>query len=119
MFPFNSREVRQLLLELDSYGDTDLFACTIPFFKRTTDVVAHRLNVVFRRLLRLDGFPACWIRANVTATSKGLPSFSVMAYNRLISVKPNVFERLVSVILGRVMECRGVVPTTKERKGHK
>ena len=52
---------------------------------------------------------------------KGPPSSSVAKY-RPISVTPvlsKVFERLVSVRLGRFMECSGVLPTTQfaYRKG--
>ena len=63
-------------------------------------VLAPRLAVLFRRLLRLGSFPVCWRVANVAILSK-------------------VFERLVSVRLGRFMEGRGVLPTTQfaYRKG--
>ena len=78
-------------------------------------------QVPFRRLLRLGSFPACWRVANVTPITKGPPSSSV-ANCRPISITPilsNVYERLVSVRLGRFMECRGVIPTTQfaYRKG--
>ena len=76
---------------------------------------------VFRRLVRLGIVPACWRQANVTLIPKGPPSSSVANY-RLIyitSVSSKVFERLVSVRLGRFMECSGVLPTTQfaYRKG--
>ena len=57
---------------------------------------------MFRRLVRLGGFSACWRQANVTAILKGPPSSSV-ANNRSISIASvlsKVFERLVSVCLG-------------------
>ena len=59
--------------------------------------------------------------ANVTPIPKGSPSSSASNY-RPISLTPilsKVFERLVSVRLGRFMECRGVLPTTQfaYRKG--
>ena len=76
--------------------------------------------VVFRRLLRLDTFPVCWM-ANATPIPKGPPSSSASNY-RPISLTPmlsKVFECLVSVRLGRFMKCRGVLPTTQfaYRKG--
>ena len=91
------------------------------FLKRTAGILALRLSVVFRRLLRLGSFPACWRVANVTPIPKGPPSSSV-AKCRPISITPilsKVFEHLVSVRLGRFMECRGVLPTTQfaYRKG--
>ena len=54
-------------------------------------------------LVRLGSFPACWRQANVTPIPKGPPSSSVADY-RPISITPvlsKVFERLVSVRLGR------------------
>ena len=53
--------------------------------------------------------------ANVTPIPKGTPSFTASNY-RPISLTPmlsKVFERLVSVRLGRFMECRGVLSTTQ------
>ena len=49
------------MLDLDPNGGTDLLGM-FPLFliKRTADVVAPRLGVVFRRLVRLGSFPACW-----------------------------------------------------------
>ena len=78
IFLFRSSEVRRLLLDLDL-----MVALTNPvgmfplFLKRTADVMAHRLSVVFRRLVRLGSFPACWRQANVTPILKGPPSSSV------------------------------------------
>ena len=54
------------------------------FLKRTADVLAPRLSVVFWRLLRLSSFPACWRQANVTTIPKG-PSFSSVANYRPFS----------------------------------
>ena len=50
---FRSSEVRRLLLDLDPYGGTDPFGMFPRFLKRTADVMAPRLSVVFRRLVRL------------------------------------------------------------------
>ena len=36
------------------------------FLQRTADVLAPRLSVVFRRLVLLASFQACWRQANVT-----------------------------------------------------
>ena len=91
------------------------------FLKRTADVMAPRLSVVFRRLVRLGSFPACWRQANVTPIPKGPPTSSVANYRpiSITSVLPKVFERLASVCLGRFMERSGVLPTTQfaYRKG--
>ena len=50
----------RLLLDLDPYGGTDPLGMFPLFVKRTADVMAPRLSVVFRRLVRLGSFPACW-----------------------------------------------------------
>ena len=70
-FVFRSSEVRCLLLDLDPYSGTDPLGMFLPFLKRTADVMAPRLSVVFRRLVRLGSFPACWRQAIVTPIPKG------------------------------------------------
>ena len=92
---FRSSEVRRHLLDLDPYGGTDSLGMFPLFLKRTT--MASGLSVVFRRLVRLGSFPACWRQANVTKIPKSPPSSSVANY-RLISITSvlsKVFERLV------------------------
>ena len=56
-------------------------------------------------LVRLGSFPACWRQANVTPIPKGPPSSSVANYRpiSITSLLSKVFERLVSVHLGRFM----------------
>ena len=120
-FAFRSREVRRLLLDLGFYDGTDPFVMFPLFLKRTADVMALRLSVVFWRLVRLRSFPACWRQANVTPISKGPLSSSVANYRPIFitSVLSKLFERLVSVRLGRFMERSGVLPSTQfaYRKG--
>ena len=91
------------------------------FLKITADVIVHRLSVVFRRLVRLCSFPACWRQANVALIPKGPPSSSVANQRQIsiTSVLSKLFERLVSVRLGRFMERSVVLPTTQfpYRKG--
>ena len=120
-FAFRSREVRRLLLDLDPYGGTDPLGMFHLFLKRTADVMAPRLSVVFWRLVCLGSFPPCWRQANVTPIPKGPPSSSVANFRpiSITSVLSKVFERLVSVDLGRFMERNGVHPTTQfaYRKG--
>ena len=76
---------------------------------------------MFRRLVRLGSFTACWRQVNVTPIQKGPPSSFVDNYRpfSITSVLSKVFERLVSVRLGRFMEYSGVLPTTQfyYRKG--
>ena len=55
------------------------------FLKRTADVLASCLSVVFRRLVRLCSFSDCWRQTNVTTILKALPSSSAVNY-RPISI---------------------------------
>ena len=123
-FAFRSSDVRRLLLDLDPYGGTDPLGTFPLFLKRTADVMAPRLSVVtvvFRQFVRLGSFPACWRQANVTPIPKGPPSSSVANHRpiSITSVLSKVFERLVSVSVGRFMERSCVLPTTQfaYRKG--
>ena len=120
-FAFRSREVRRLLLDSDPYGFTDPFGMFPIFLKITEDAMAPLLSVVFRPLLCLGSFLACWRQANVTQIPKGPPSSSVTNYRpiSITSVFCKVFKRLVSVRLVRFMERSGVLPTTQfaYRKG--
>ena len=79
-------------------------------FLRELLMLLPRLSGVFRRLVRLGSFPACWRQANVTPIPKGPPSSSVANYRpiSIASVLSKVFERLMSV-----MERSGVLPTTQ------
>ena len=76
---FRSREVKRLLLDLDSYGGTDPLGM-FHFLKETAVILAPRLAVVFQRLLCLGNFPVCWKMANVTPIPKGPPSSSASNY---------------------------------------
>ena len=113
--------MRRLLLDLDPCGGTDPLGMFPLFLKRTADVMALLLSVVFQRLVRLGSFPACWRQANVTPIPKGPLTSSVANYRSIsiTSVFSKVFERQVSVRLGRFMERSGVLPTTQlaYRKG--
>ena len=120
-FAFRSSEVRRLLFDLDPCGGPGPLGMFPLFLKRTADVMAPRLSVVFRRLVRLGSFQACWRQANVTQIPKGPPSSSVANYRpiSITSVLSKVLERLASVRVGQFMERNGVLPTTQfaDRKG--
>ena len=70
---------------------------------------------MFRRLVLLGSFPACWRQANATPIPKGLLCSYVANYRpiSITSALSKVFERLVSVRLLRFMERHGVHPTTQ------
>ena len=82
---------------------------------KLTRVLVPCLAVVFRRILRLGSSPVRWRVANVTPIPKVPPSSSASNYLpiSLTPILSKVFERLVSVRLGRFMEGRGVLPTTQ------
>ena len=92
-FAFKSSEVRRLLVDLDPYRGTDPLCMFNLFLKRTADVIARRLSVVFRRFVCLGSFPACWRQANVTPIPKDPPSCSVAKYRQIfiISALSKVF----------------------------
>ena len=59
-FAFRSNEVRRLLLDLDPCGGTDPLGMFRVFFvKRIADVLAQRLSVAVRQLVRLGSFQLC------------------------------------------------------------
>ena len=81
---FWSREVRHLLSDLESYGGTDPLGMFPFFLKRIADILAPRLGVVFRRLVCLFSFTACWRQANATPFPKDPPSSSFPITNRFL-----------------------------------
>ena len=93
--------MKRLLLDLDFSGGTDPLGMFPLFVKKTAVVLAPRVAVVFRQLLRLGSFPVCWRVANVTQIPKGRPSSSASNYGpiSLTPVLSKVFKRLVSVRL--------------------
>ena len=97
------------------------WVCFLLFLRELLILWPPRLSVVFRRLVHMGSFLACWRQTNVIPIPKGPPSCSVANYRPIpiTSVLSTVFERLVSVRLGRFMERSGVLPTTQfsYRKG--
>ena len=57
-------------IDLDPYGGTDPLGMFPLFLKRTADVMTPSFSVVFRRLVRLGSFLACWRQGNVTPIPK-------------------------------------------------
>ena len=89
------------------------WTCFFFFLKRSAEVFAPRLRAVLRRLVRLGCFPAFWRQPIVTPIPKSPPSSSVVNYRSIpiTSVLSKMFQRLVSVALGRFIEHSGKLPT--------
>ena len=94
--------MKYLLLYLDSYVGTDPLGMFPLILKKTAEVLASHLAVVFQWLLRLGSFPFCWRVANVTLIPKGLPSSSASNY-RPISFNMNT-PRFLNVWCWFVMQ---------------
>ena len=119
-FAIRLRQVRRLLLDLVPYGGTDPLDMFPLFLKRTADVMASCLSVVFRLLVRLGCFPNCWRQANVTKIGK--VSVAVMNFCacpihckvhwrvgrrlgscRLISVQPLIWLTIGAFFIGSAL----------------
>ena len=61
----------RLLLDLDTYGGVVPLGVFSKFLKMVEDIIAMKLSIIFRGLIRRGSFPECWPSANVTAIPKG------------------------------------------------
>ena len=85
------------------------------------DIIAPKLSIIFRKLIRLGSFPECWRSAIVTAIPKGAPSPD-RENCRPISITPilsKVYEKLVSHKLSGFCEKYSLLPAAQfaYRKG--
>ena len=76
------------------------------------DIVAPKLSVIFRRLIRSGSFAVCWRSANVAAVPKGPPSIEKENYRQitLTPILSKVFEMLISHRLSGFCERSGSFP---------
>jgi hypothetical protein len=58
-YAFRSEEVRRLFSGLDAYGGTDPAGLFPLFYKKAAVVLAPKLSVIVRRLIRSGEFPEC------------------------------------------------------------
>ena len=84
---FRTSVLQRLLLDLDRYGGVDSLSMFPLFLKKVADIIALKLSIIFRRLIRLGTFPECWRSANATAIPKSAPSPDRVNY-RPISITP-------------------------------
>ena len=114
-FAFRSKELFIILHDLDEYGGTDPLGMFPLFLKKIADVLAPKLSIIFRKLIKLGSFPKCWRTANITPIPKGAASPNVANY-RPISITPllsKVYEKLLSSRLGRFFESGNVLPSNQ------
>ena len=113
---FRSSELKFLLDDLDSYGGMDPNGLFPLFFKKISDLIAPKLAVVFRILIKSGTFPLCWRSANVTPLPKGSPNSTLPSEYRPISITPilsKVFERLLAKRLENFVNSHDFLPSTQ------
>jgi hypothetical protein len=111
-FAFRSGEVRRLLSGLDAYGGTDPAGLFPLFYKKTVVVLAPKLSVIFRRLIKSGEFPEFWRTANVVPVPKGA-SFPIVDNYCPITITPiisKVFERLIAIRFSSYLEKEHLLP---------
>ena len=118
---FRSKEVFDLLQDLDSNGGSDPQGFFPLFFKEVACVLAFKLAAILRVLLANGLFPLCWRVGHIVPVPKGAPSHLVDLY-RPITITPvlsKVYERLVARRLCPFLERMGALPVTQfaYRKG--
>ena len=53
-----------LVLDLDTYCGADPLGVYPLFIKMVADIIAPKLNIIFRELIHLESFRECWRSAN-------------------------------------------------------
>ena len=81
---FRTFVLLRLLLNLDTYVGVYPLGVSPLFLKKAADIIAPKLCIIFRRLIRLGSFPECWQTASVTAIPKGAPYPDKENYRRIL-----------------------------------
>lgn len=113
---FKSTELKNYLLELDTYGGTDPDGFFPLFFKKIAIPLAPKLAVVFRLLVKSGTFPSCWRKANITPIPKGASASTLPSEYRPISITPilsKLFERLLAKRLSQYCNKFRVLPDSQ------
>ena len=98
-FAFKSSEIKHLLSGLDAYGGTDPNGLFPLILKQLGGVLAPKLGVIFRILVRQGSYSECWRSGDITPIPKGSSSSPSPNDYRPISITPilsKVFERLLA-----------------------
>ena len=101
------------MLNLDPYGGSGPDGIFPLFFKETAEILAPKIAVIFRKMVRAGRFSLCWRTANVTPTSKTATAGSSPSDYRPISITPilsKVFERLLAKRLNEFAENNNLFP---------
>ena len=98
---FRTPVLQRLLLDLDTYGGVDPLSVFALFMRMVAYIIAPKLSIIFRGLIRRVSFPECWQSTNVTAIPKGAPSPGRENYSP-ISITPilsKVYEKFSQALL--------------------
>ena len=110
---FRSRELKNLLMELDVYGGAGPDGIFPMFFVKTADFLAPKISTIFRKLIRAGHFSPCWRTGNISPVPKGGSASSCPSEYRPISITPvlsKVFERLLAKRLYTYAESNHIFP---------
>ena len=115
-FAFRSSELKKLLIDLEQSSGVDPNGLFPLVLIKIADVLAPKLAVIFRILIRQGSFPVCWRTANVTALPKSSTPFQNPSEYRPISITPilsKIFERLLVKRLFSFVNRLIVLPPTQ------
>ena len=113
IFAFHSREVEELLLELDPYGGAGPDGIYPLFFVKTANYLAPKISAVSHKLIRIGGFSMCWMVDNITPVPKPGSAKSCPSDYCPITITPvlsKVFECLLAKRRNNFAEKRNLFP---------
>jgi hypothetical protein len=112
-FAFISGKVRRLLSGPDAYSNTDSAGLFPLFYKKAAVVLAPKLSVIFRRLIRSVEFKECWKTANVVPVSKNVSS-PIIDNDHPISITliiSKVLKHLIAIRFSSYLENEHLLPS--------
>ena len=95
---FRTPVLLRLLLDVYTYGGVDPLGVFPLFLMMVADIIARKLSIIFRGIIRRRSFPEFCRSANGTAIPKGAPSHDRENYLpiSITPMLPKVYEKLVS-----------------------